>query len=135
MTMRYPNLVTVNGVSLTDESRTFSEDRDERSIKVTLASGRTKKFVQGVWRTWSISWSNVAANATETVDGHGGRDEIRSIAEGAGFVQLILDGGEGDDEIYMVEVTGYKEDVLQRRGPGGFRYSCSLDLAEQGGEA
>lgn len=135
MTFLNPNLVKLNNVELTDESRTFAESRDERSIKVVLASGKKKKFVQGVWRTWSITWTNVASDSEHTVDGLGGRDEIREIAEGAGYIKLIITDGRNLSEEYMVEVESYSEDILQRRGEGGFRYSLSLELSEQGGEA
>lgn len=136
LSFRYPNLVTLGGTNLTDESRQpLQEERDERSNIIDLASGKKKKFVKGVWRTWTISWENVSANASETIDGFGGRDEIRSIAEGAGFIPLVLEDGRTGTETYTVYVDSYSEEVLARRGPGGFRYSCSLTVIEQGGEA
>lgn len=132
-TFRYPNKITLGGAALTDESRQpVQEDRDERSVKVDLASGRKKKFVKSVCRRWSISWENVGKNADETVDGKGGRDELRSISEGAGYITLVMDGGEDGDETYTVEVDNYSEEELMRRGPGGFRYRITLDLTEQG---
>jgi hypothetical protein len=136
MIMRYPNLVSLGSVKLTDESRRpLTEERDERSVVVTLASGKKKKFVQGVWRRWDIEWENVSSDASLTVDGFGGRDEIRSLAEGAGWVTFELDDGRNAKETYTVQVETYNEEVLSRRGPEGFRYRVSLSLSEQGGEA
>lgn len=136
MRLRYPNIITIGDVKLTDESRDpLSEERDERSIIVSLASGKRKKFVQGVFRRWKVEWSNVGAHSGETVDGFGGRDEIRSIAEGAGYVTLKIQDGRNPEETYIVEVDSYQEEVLSRRGSGGFRYRVSLSLVEQGGEA
>jgi hypothetical protein len=133
LNMRFPNLVTLGGVELTDESRTpLQEERDERSIIVDLASGRKKKFVQGVRRRWTISWENVAANASETVDGKGGRDEMRSLSEGAGFITFVLDDGRNTQETYTVMLENYSEEVLTRRGVGGFRYKVDMTIVEQG---
>jgi hypothetical protein len=133
LNLRYPNIVKIGNDEITDESRApLTEDRDERSVIVDLASGKKKKFVKSVRRTWSISWDNVAANASETVDGKGGRDELRSIAEGAGFITLLIQDGRNPTETYTVHVTSYNEEVLQRRGDGGFRYKVSIELEEQG---
>lgn len=131
---RYPNLVKLGNDDLTDESRQpLQEEREERSSIVELASGKKKKFVKGVYRRWTIDWDNVAANKNETVDGKGGRDEIRSIAEGAGFIHFVINDGRNSQETYTVMVDNYHEEVLQRRGPGGFRYKVSITLVEQGG--
>lgn len=136
MTFRHPNLVKLGGVELTDESRMpLQEERDERSIKIDLASGRKKKFVKGVWRRWTIDWDNVSSDAEFTVDGKAGRDELRSIAEGAGYIEFVIQDGRNTAETYTVEVESYSDEVLQRRGEGGFRYKCSITLSEQGGEA
>lgn len=132
--MRFPNLIKLGNDELTDESRQpLQEERDERSIVVDLASGKKKKFVQSVNRRWTISWENVAAKASETVDGKAGRDEIRSIAEGAGFIAMELKDGRNATENYTVMVEDYSEETLQRRGfDGGFRYKVDITVVEQG---
>lgn len=133
LNMRYPNLVKLDNVDLTDESRVpLQEEREERSIIVDLASGKKKKFVQGVRRRWTMTWENVAANASETVDGKAGRDEMRSIAEGAAFIPFVLQDGRNTAENYTVMVENYSEEVLQRRGTGGFRYKVDISIVEQG---
>lgn len=133
MTFRYPNLVKLGNDQLTDESRQpIQEDRDERSTMIELASGKKKKFVKGVWRSWDISWDNVAANSDLTVDGFGGRDEIRSLAEGAGLLTLVLSDGINPAETYNVYIDSYDEELLSRRG-SEFRYRVNLSLSEQGG--
>lgn len=133
LNMRYPNIVKLDNVDLTDESRSpLQEERDERSVIVDLASGRKKKFVKGVRRRWTMDWENVAANANETVDGKGGRDEMRSIAEGAAFVPFTVQDGRNAPENYTVMVESYSEEVLRRVGLEGFRYKVSMTVIEQG---
>jgi len=134
MTFRFPNLISLQGVDLTDESRKpLREERDERSVIVDLASGKKKKFVKSVRRRWSIDWDNVSASAATTVDGKGGRDELRSIAESAGTMTFTIQDGRNSQEIYTVFIETYEEELLQRREyEDGFRYRISITLMEQG---
>ena len=134
MQFRYPNLVQLNGVDLTDESRQpLQESRDERSVVVDLASGKKKKFIKGIRRKWSISWDNVAMTATDTVDGKGGRNEIRSLAQSGGSMTLVIQDGRNTPETYTVFVDNYSDELQMRRGEGDmFRYKVSIDLEEQG---
>lgn len=130
---RYPNLIRLNNINLTDESREpLSESRDERSTDVELASGKIKKFIKTIAKTWDISWANVGLSASDTVDGFGGRNEIRSIAQSGGTMPFYINDGRNSAETYTVFVEGYSEEVLQRRGPGdGFRYQVTISLREQ----
>jgi hypothetical protein len=133
MGFRYPNLITLNEVAITDESRTFTEEREERAVRVTLASGKNKKFVQCIAKSWTLAWENVSANSDETVDGFGGRDELHAIAQLDGFMTLTIDDGKNTSEEYTVEVDSYSEQILMRRGDAGFRYTINMTLKEQGG--
>lgn len=130
VTFRYPNLISVNGVELTDESREpLQEDRDERSSVVELASGKKKKFIKGIRRKWSINWTNVAESSSQTVDGKGGRNDIRTLAQlGTPLTFVIHDGKV--TETYTVFVDSYSESLIMRRT--NFRYSVTLSLEEQG---
>ena len=134
MNFRYPNIIRLAGVNLTDESRgPLQEARDERSIEVALASGKIKKFVQQVARTWSVSWENVGMSADETIDGFGARNELRSIAEGAGAIELVIQDGRNAPETYTVYIDDYDEEIVMRQGPGQmFRYKLNLSLKERG---
>lgn len=132
--MRFPNLISLQGVELTDESRKpLREERDERSVMVDLASGKKKKFVKGVRRRWSIDWDNVSASSSTTIDGKGGRDEIRGIAESAGSMTFKIKDGRNPEEEYIVFIETYEEELLMRREfEDGFRYKVTLTLVEQG---
>jgi hypothetical protein len=133
-TFRYPNLITLAGVDLTDESRgPLSEDRDERSNYVDLASGRKKKFVKSVRRSWSVSWENVGMSADDTVDGKGARNELREIAESAGTMTFTIQDGRNDPETYTVFIEDFSSELIMRHGgEDGFRFNMSLSLIEQG---
>jgi hypothetical protein len=130
---RYPNLIKLENVNLTDESRKFSQEREEKTTIVDLASGKKKKFVKGVIHRFTIDWENVALNAQNTVDGYGGRNEIKDFGDSIGPFTLVIEDGRNAEETYEVFVDGYNEELLMRRGEGDmFRYRVSLSLEEQG---
>lgn len=129
---RFPNLVQIDSTDLTDESRSFSEDREERSVVIELASGAKKKYVKGIFKTFQIDWDNVAMSSADTVDGFGGRNEIRALAPEGAVVSLVIQDGRNAEETYSCFVNSYSEEVLQRRGLGDqFRYRVSLALEQQ----
>lgn len=132
MSFIYPNLVSLGGQELTDEGRKpLSETRDERSVVVELASGRKRKFIKGVLRSWDIEWENVPMHSGLTVDGHGGRNEIRSLAQSGSPLTFEYKDGHNALETYTVFVEDYNESVTFRRGEGS-RYRITLRLEEQG---
>lgn len=117
---------------MTDEGRKpITESRDERSVIVDLASGKKRKFIKGVKRSWQIEWEMVPMDATKTIDGHGGRNEIRSLAQGGAPLTFTFQDGHNALETYTVFVTDYNETMSFRRGYGS-RFQISLELEEQG---
>ena len=130
---RYPNLVTIGGLQLTDESRQpIAEERDAREIRVELASGKIRKFTKEIRRKFSISWDMVAADAAHTIDGGASRNELRALVQGGNgpFTMTLTDGKNGT-ETYTVWVTGFTTNLKMRRSDT-FYYSMSLSLEEQG---
>lgn len=133
MNFIYPTYVSLQGIELTEEGRKpVSEERDERSIVVTLASGKNKKYIQGVYRTFTIEWEMVPKTTARTIDGKGGRDQIRSIAQSGGTMTLVLKENNTTTETYTVFLESYTETHVFRRGEGS-RYNISIQLEEQGG--
>lgn len=134
MQFRYPALIKLDNTTLTDESRMpLKEDRDERSSEVRLASGRIRKFIKGIRKTWDISWDNVGMSAGDTIDGFAGRNEIRSLAQTGGTLTLTIQDGRNAAEQYEVFVNNYSDEVVMRHGPGQmFRYKVTLSLIEAG---
>jgi hypothetical protein len=131
MSLRYPALVKLDDDYLTDEGRQpVQERREERSIEVDLASGRKKKYLKLMARSWSISWEMVPMHDDLTIDGGGGRNEIRAFAHEPGTHTLTLTDSYNTAENYTVFVTDYTETVTFRRGEGS-RYSINLELEEQ----
>lgn len=132
MNLRYPSVIRLSGTDLTEESRgPLQEDRDERSVVVDLASGKKRKFIKGIRRKWSVEWENVAGQATHTLDGKAGRNEIRSLAQSGSPLTLVIRDGRNADETYTVYVESYNESLTMRRS-GFFRYRITLSLEEQG---
>lgn len=132
MSFIYPNLVALGGQELTDEGRKpLSENREERSVTVELASGRKRKFIKSVLRTWDIQWENVPMHSGLTVDGKGARNELRSLAQSGSPLTFVYKDGHNAQETYTVFVEDYNESITFRRGEGS-RYTISLRLEEQG---
>jgi hypothetical protein len=132
VTFSMPAVVTLNGVTLTDESRGgVMVTLDPRVIDKQLASGKRIKYLLKNCRIFSITWENVAGDATTTVDGFGGADEIRDLAFTAEVMTLGLTYTNGNTDEYQVFVTGHSEQILMRRNYM-LRYTVTLDLEEQG---
>lgn len=126
------NLISLNGIELTDQGRTFSEAREERSVSVELASGRIKKYIKGLKRTWQIQWQWLPGDASSTHDGLGGRDQIRAIAYSANTFALITRNTYGETDSYTVWVTDYDEELVRRDNVSGEHfYNVTLSLQEQ----
>ena len=128
----YPNLISLGGTQLTDEGRKpLTETRDERSVVVDLASGKKRKFIKGIRKSWTIDWEMVPMHSGLTIDGKGGRNEIRSLAQGGAPLAFTFGDSYNATENYTVFVTDYNETMIFRRGQGS-RFQISLQIEEQG---
>jgi hypothetical protein len=132
MNFKFPNLIKLNNVDLTDESRDPLEiTRDAREVVVDLASGKKVKYVKKIVKKFSVSWDKMPMNASQTIDGKGGRNELRNIVALGGPIPLVIQDGTNPPETYTVFVTNYSERLNMRRD-GYYQYSVSLELEEQG---
>lgn len=132
MIFRYPALVNLGSADLTDENRQpLQESSDRREVSLELASGKKRKFVKKICKQWTITWDDVAESASKTVDGKGGRNEIRALAQTEGTLAFAIQDGHNSTENYTVFVDSYQETVISRR-TDTHRYSCTLSISEQG---
>lgn len=134
ITFTMPNIISLGGVEFTDESREpLQTSRDERMVEVELANGSKRRYTKGLFKKWTINWSNVSADAVYTIDGFGGRNQIASMAlDSIGSMNLRIKDGIYDNT-YTVFIESYEEELLQRRSTEeGFRYRISLTLVETG---
>lgn len=131
ISLTLPNIMSLDGTALTEESRQpFSVALENREVVVELANGAKRKYLKGTFRKFNINWENVAKNAATTVDGFGGRDEIRAKAFTGGSLELVVTDGI-DTDTYTVFVDSYSEELLQRRAyADGYRYNISLELSQ-----
>lgn len=128
----YPNLISLGGQELTDESRNaITEQRDAREVVVELASGKKRKYIKGIRKTWDIDWEYMPMDSTKTIDGKGGRNELRSQAQSGSPLQFQFKDGANPLETYTVFVKDYSEQMVLRRGEGS-RFRITLSLEEQG---
>lgn len=133
MVFSLPNIINLGGVDLTDEGRAPLQTTLElREVMVELANGSKKKYIKGKhWRKWVVTWDNTAKSVSQTVDGFGGRDEIKLIAFTPGALTLLVQEATPGEETYIVFVESYDEEVLRRRTDDiGMRYKVTLSLIE-----
>ena len=131
--MSLPNFISLGGVELTDQGRTFASARDERSTPVQLASGLTKKYFMGnIKNTFSLSWTWLPGSSALTFDTKGGRDSIKTLADLKSVLALVVRTPVGSSATYNVWVESYSETILRR----DFRantiwYEVQMELKEQ----
>lgn len=123
---------------LTDQGRTFSMARDERSVPVTLSNGIVKKYFMAVKYSFSLSWTFLPSSHLKTYDGKYARDKIKELTDYIdGPLTLTLQrtasgSPVGDTTSYTVWVESYSEDIIRRDYiSNNIWYEVKLDLKEQ----
>lgn len=130
--MPYINLFSLNGVEFTDQGRTVSENLEQRSVNVQLASGRIKKYVMGNKKRWSVSWEWLPQDQSLTADGKGARNELKSLAFTGNTYTLLMRDSVGQTNVYVVFIEAYNESLIRRDMINNqFFYNVSLELMEQ----
>ena len=128
----YINLMSLDGIEITDHGRTCSENREERAVSVQLASGKIKKYVMGEKKNWTLTWTWLPGSAALTTDGFGGRDSIRALAYGSDTYTLVIRNSNGIIDTYTVFIEDYSEELVRRDLINSqFFYNVSLTLKEQ----
>lgn len=130
----YNKLLTLNSIELSDHGRTYSENRDERSVEVELANGTIKKYLKSVKHTWDIKWTWLPGQDANTVDGRAGRDTLWGQVQNANALSFsVIDNTDGvTAKSYTVFVVSYDEELIKRDFVGGmFFYNVNLQLKEQ----
>jgi hypothetical protein len=130
--MALPNLISLNGVEFTDQGRTLSSSRDERSATVQLANGLTKKYFMAVKYSFSLNWTMLPSTASKTYDKKGARDELKALVDTQDTLTLIVRSPIGSSSTYTVWVDSYSEDIVRRDYISNtIFYEVKLDLKEQ----
>jgi len=130
--MALPNLITLGGYELTDQGRTFSSARDERSIPVELASGLTKKYFKAVKYTFSIAWTQLPSLSTQTYDKKEARNTLKVLSDTQAVLPLIVRAPIGTTQTYNVWIESYSENIMRRDFvSGAIFYEVSLELKQQ----
>lgn len=131
--MSLPNFISLGGVELTDQGRTFASAKDERSTSVQLASGLTKKYFMGnIKNTFSLSWTWLPGLTSLTFDGKGGRDSIKTLVDMRDVHTLIVRSPVGSSATYTVWIESYSETILRRDARGNtIWYEVQMELKEQ----
>lgn len=130
--MAYAAFVAIDGTEVTDLGRTFSKDREERSVIVELASGLTKKYIKGIKTVFNFQWEWIPNVAADTHDAKEARDFLIGKNDGVTHTLALRETPGGAATSYTVFVTSYSEEILRRDYVGGRHlYRVSLTLTEQ----
>lgn len=130
----YAKLVTLDGTELSENARTFTLDREERSVSVELASGKINRYVKGVKHTFTLTWDWLPSDDATTVDGRAGRNTLFTLVDAstAPCRVLTVRKQDGTTDTYTVFVDSYNEEIIRREiANQRYWYKVSLTLKEQ----
>jgi hypothetical protein len=129
-------ITTLTGdLRLTDESRTYQQDRDERSVVIDLADGSKRKFIKAVKNKFVLNWEMAAGSAANTVDGKWSHDEIQNLLLNYSQPYYFFTDFNPQNSlnnvpnIYTVYVDSFTSQIVLRRNRTNY-YQMSLELIE-----
>ena len=131
MTFVKPRLLRFGSNNVTDHNRSplgISIERIEK--KHRMANGRLRKYVVADKHTFNVSWDMLPANATYTVDGYWGANDLENFfntTKGEFILGLSLTNT-GPATTYTVMFSDFSKTLL-KRGRFDF-YDVSLTLEE-----
>lgn len=109
------NLLSLDGVEITEHSRKFSGNESISANDVELDSGRNKRYLKKNKQTLSLSFTYLPSLAIHTVDARVGRNYLQSIANKRGKVAVSIKlGPDEDTQHYDAYVTSYSETLIKR---------------------
>lgn len=141
---RYPgsllNMISINGVSLTAQGRTFSESVEQIFVEQKNWNNSKSRYYkrQTAGKTrFSLSWKFLPSKRESTIDLREARNFIEKLAMDPDIHHLkILSYGENPEDLfnetsYNVFVSSYSESLLRRDLVSGeYFWDCSLELEE-----
>ncbi len=127
------NLMSLDGVELSDHGRKFSSDKIQKIVQVELANGTRKQYVKATKRNFKMQWSWLPNGDSSTSDGFAGRDTLKSLCMNENTHTLVLrDLASGSTQNFTVFVDSYSEDIARRDYKGGiYFYNITVELTEQ----
>ncbi len=112
--MAFASLLVINGVEITDDGRTITDNTDMREVTVELANGDTKKYRKAVKHNFSLSWDWLPGINTINSDLKVGRDALAYlVAIGGPYICQVR---YTDDAVvtFYAWIEDYKEELLRR---------------------
>lgn len=104
--MALANMITLNGVELTDDGRTWDENHDPRIVQNELANGSIRRYNKAQKKKFQIAWTWLPNASASTTDRKGGRDAVRAIAySGASATLLVRNVATGPTSSVTTAVT------------------------------
>jgi hypothetical protein len=125
------NLISLNGVELTDQGRTFNEGSAEKNVDMELSNGDTRRYRKATKRTFSINWDWCPDSSSRTHDLKAGRDGIRAAAYSGTSMIFVVRNHPTTTETYTVLLDSYSEEIIRRDIVSNvYFYTISLSLIE-----
>lgn len=127
------NLLSLDGIELSDHGRTFTQDRVDRITQIELANGNRKQYVKGIKRKFNIEWTWLPSADAQTSDTKAGRDTLRGLLlDGNTHTLIVRDMASGSTNTYTVFVDSYNETIKRRDNPNNLHYyDISVEFSQQ----
>ena len=133
-TLFFPAAIWWDNYPLTDQGREpVQVQRDERSVGIELASGKRKRYIKAIKKKFSLSWSWLPDEASDTIDGGYARRDIQNLIGETGDTHTITywdrNGGHTN---YTCFVNSYQETLIRRDPTTGIHFwQVQIELEEQ----
>lgn len=109
------NLLSLDGVEITEHSRKFSGSETIAASDVELDSGRNRRYIKKNKQTVSLTFNYLPSLAIHTVDARVGRNYLQTIANKRGKVSVGIKLGPDEPiQTFDAYVTSYSETLIKR---------------------
>jgi hypothetical protein len=125
-------LIQIDNKTITAHNRDLSISNKIITEDVTLLSGNMRRFVKGIKKVFSLSFTFLPSHVYRTVDGQYGRDFLYGLLSERGTVNLYIQDSPNDaGSTYTVYVSTYKEDIVRREhSTQNYYYNLNIELVE-----
>ena len=116
-------LVVLNGVEISEQSRTLATSHRVENTDIELASGNFRRYSKPVMPIFDLSWTYLPNASSMTIDLRAGRDYLFSLISAGSLIKArIQSDGYLLWKEYQCIVSSYSEDLLRNDLTNQCRY-------------
>ena len=125
-------LLKLNGRVITAHNRKLSISDNFLFEDIILLSGNSRRFIKGIKKNFTLTFTYLPSLTARTADGQYGRDYMQSLVDDRGTLDLFIQDQPNTAGLsYDVHLTSYKEDLIRREySTGCYYYNVNLELVE-----